>query len=137
LFPVSCGEDFIIAKIILHNIFHSLILLLCLFLKVQRRKPLNPAAAKLWYSILKSVGLARGKEVAKLLDETTSNPKEAEMTRFQLLKVIVRLFLEGHTVQLGELGSLRLSARVEGSETEAAMNVNKIKSVHIHFIASA
>ncbi|MDR1341473.1 MAG: hypothetical protein LBK58_15695, partial [Prevotellaceae bacterium] len=31
------------------------------------------------------------------------NPKEAEMTLFQLLKVIVRLLLDGHTVQLGEL----------------------------------
>jgi nucleoid DNA-binding protein len=50
-------------------------------------------------------GLVKEKEVAKLLsDETTLNPKEAEMTLYQLLKVIIRLLLDGHTVQLGELG---------------------------------
>jgi predicted histone-like DNA-binding protein len=107
------------------------------FKKIQRGNPSNPAAPKLWYPILKSLGLVKEKEVAKLLaDETTLNPKEAEMTLFQLLKVIVRLLLEGHTVQLGELGSFRLTARGEGSETEAEVNANKIKSVHIHFTAS-
>ncbi|MDR3267307.1 MAG: HU family DNA-binding protein [Tannerella sp.] len=46
------------------------------------------------------------KDVAKLLaEETTLNPKEAEMTLYQLLKLIVRLLLEGHTVQLGDLNN--------------------------------
>jgi predicted histone-like DNA-binding protein len=105
--------------------------------KVQRGNPSNPAAPKLWYLILKSVGLVKEKEVAKLLaDETTLNPKEAEMTLYQLFKVVIRLLLEGHTVQLGELGSFRLTARSEGAETEDEANANKIKSVHVHFTAS-
>jgi predicted histone-like DNA-binding protein len=81
--------------------------------------------------------MVREKEVAKLLaDETTLNPKEAEMSLYQLLKVIIRLLLDGHTVQLGELGSFRLTVRSEGSETEDEVNANKIKSVHINFVAS-
>lgn len=45
-------------------------------------------------------------EVAKLVaDETTLNPKEAEKAVYQLEKVMERLLLDGHTVQLGELGS--------------------------------
>jgi predicted histone-like DNA-binding protein len=107
------------------------------FKKVLRGNPSNPAAPKRWFPILKSIGLVKEKEVAKLLaDETTLNPKEAELTLYQLLKVVVRLLLDGHTVQLGELGSFRITARGEGSETEAEVNVNKITSVHIHFTPS-
>jgi predicted histone-like DNA-binding protein len=107
------------------------------FKRVQRGNPSKPAEPKLWYLLLKSVGLVKEKEVAKLLaDETTLNPKEAEMAISQLFKVVIRLLLEGHTVQLGELGSFRLIAHSEASETEAEANANKIKSVSVHFTAS-
>jgi predicted histone-like DNA-binding protein len=91
----------------------------------------------LWHPILKSVGLVKEKQVAKLLaDETTLNPKEAEMTLYQLLKVIVNLLLEGHTVQLGTLGSFRLTARTEGSEKVEEANAGKIKHLLLRFTAS-
>jgi predicted histone-like DNA-binding protein len=106
--------------------------------KIQRGNPRDPKAPKLWYPILKSVGLVREKEVAKLLaDETTLNPKEAEMTLFQLLKVLLRLLLDGHTVQLGELGTFRLVIRTEGSENEADANASKIKNLLLQFTSSA
>jgi predicted histone-like DNA-binding protein len=106
--------------------------------KVQRGNPANPSAPKLWYPILKSLGLVKEKEVAKLLaDETTLNPKEAEMTIFQLLKVVVKLLLDGHTVQLGELGSFRLTIHSEGSETEEEVSANKIRNVQIRFTPSS
>jgi predicted histone-like DNA-binding protein len=107
------------------------------FKKVLRGNPSNPTAPKKWYPILKSLGLIKEKEVAKLLaDETTLNPKEAEMTLYQLLKVIIRLLLDGHTVQLGELGSFRLTVHSEGSETEDEVSANKIQSVHVRFTPS-
>jgi predicted histone-like DNA-binding protein len=105
--------------------------------KVQKGNPSNPSAPKLWYPVLKSIGLTKEKQVAQQLsEETTLNPKEAEMAFYQLLKVIVRLLLDGHTVQLGELGSFRLTSRSEGSATEEEVNPNKIKGVRIHFTAS-
>ncbi|MDR2804813.1 MAG: HU family DNA-binding protein [Dysgonamonadaceae bacterium] len=108
-----------------------------LYKKVQKSNPANPSAPKLWYPLLKSIGLVKEKQVAKQLsDETTLNPKEAEMTLYQLLKVIANLLLDGHTVQLGELGSFRLTSRSEGSLTEEEATPNKIKSVHLHFTAS-
>jgi nucleoid DNA-binding protein len=56
--------------------------------------------------VLKSTGLVKEREVARLLsEETTLNPKEAEMAVYQLLKVVVRLLPDGHTVQLGVPGS--------------------------------
>jgi predicted histone-like DNA-binding protein len=107
------------------------------FKRVQRGNPSNPTAPKKWYPILKSVGMVKEKEVTQLLaDETTLNPKEAEMSIYQLLKVIIRLLLEGHSVQLDDLRSFRLTARREGSDTEREVNATKIKSVHVHFIPS-
>jgi predicted histone-like DNA-binding protein len=105
--------------------------------KVRRGNPANPAAPKLWYPILKSVGLVKEKEVSKLLaEETTLNPKEAEMTLYRMLKVITRLLLDGHTVQLGELGSFRITVRSKGSATEEEVNPNKITELRVHFTSS-
>jgi predicted histone-like DNA-binding protein len=105
--------------------------------KIQRGNPANPSAPKLWYPLLKSIGLVKEKQVAQqLADDTTLNPKEAEMAFYQLLKVIVNLLLDGHTVQLGELGTFHLTSRSEGSATEEEAVPNKIKNVRIHFKAS-
>ena len=71
--------------------------------KVQNVNPRDPKGVRKWYPILKSVGQVDEHEVAKLVsDETTLNPKEAEMAVYQLEKVMERLLLDGHTVQLGE-----------------------------------
>jgi predicted histone-like DNA-binding protein len=107
------------------------------FKKVLRGNPSKPTASKRWYPILTSIVLVKEKKIAKLLaDETTLNPKEVEMTLYQLLKVITRLLVDGHTVQLGDLGSFRVTSHGEGSDTEAEVNASKIKSVHAHFISS-
>jgi predicted histone-like DNA-binding protein len=117
---------------------HLIFLFMPLFYKkVQRGNPLKPAAPKLWYPILKSVGLVKEKKLAKLLaDETTLNPKEAEMTLYQLLKVITNLLLDGHTVQLGELGTFRLTIRSDGSATKEEVSATNIKAIQLHFTSS-
>jgi predicted histone-like DNA-binding protein len=81
--------------------------------------------------------LVREREIAKkLAEETTLNPKEAEMAISQLKKVVIELLLEGHTVQLGELGSFRLTITADGSTTEREVTANKIKKVNVRFTAS-
>jgi predicted histone-like DNA-binding protein len=108
------------------------------FNKTERGNPANPVAQKRWYPILKSTGLVKEREVAKLLaDETTLNPKEAEMAVSQLTKVVIHLLLDGSTVQLGTLGSFRLTAKTEASNTEAEVTGAKIKKVHVRFIESS
>lgn len=107
------------------------------FNRVKRQNPSDRTAPQLWYPVLKSLGLVKEKEVAKqLADETTLNPKEAEMAIYQLFKVIIRLLLAGHTVQLGDLGTIRLTASSEGSATEEEANATKIKQLNARFIAS-
>jgi predicted histone-like DNA-binding protein len=83
------------------------------------------------------MGLVKEKEVAKrVAEETTLNPKEAEFAISQLFKVIVELLLNGNTVQLGELGTFRLTVSSEGSATELEVTVGKIKNVNVRFSAS-
>ena len=74
--------------------------------KVRRGNPSKPDGedAKKWYVILKSIGRMGEKEVAKeISDETTLNPKEAELAIYQFQKVLTKALLNGNTVQLGEL----------------------------------
>jgi predicted histone-like DNA-binding protein len=107
------------------------------FNKTERGNPGNPDAAKKWYPVLKSTGLVREREVAKLLaDETTLNPKEAEMAVSQLLKVLTVLLMNGSTVQLGSLGSFRLTASTVPSDTAAEVTGAKIKKLNVRFSES-
>jgi hypothetical protein len=64
-----------------------------LYNKVERGNPANPGVLKLWHPILKSTGMIREKEVTKrIADETTLNPKEAEVTATQIKNVNIRFF---------------------------------------------
>lgn len=108
-----------------------------LFNKVKRGNPAKPQAPRKWYPVLKSTGLVREKQVAKLLaDETTLNPKEAEFAIAQLQKVVVNLLLSGNTVQLGDLGSFRVTVHAEGAETKEAVTSKQIKKLTVRFSES-
>ncbi len=75
--------------------------------------------------------------VARLIsDETTLNPKEAEMAIYQLEKVMGRLLLNGYTVQIGEFGSFSLTANSIGCKDEIEVTGDTIKRVRIVFRAS-
>ena len=109
-----------------------------LYNKVERGSFLNKDAPKKWYPVLKSMGMIKEKDVAKrLADETTLNPKEAEMAVAQLMKVVSNALLNGNTVQLGELGSFRLTASTESSDTKGEVTAAKIKKLNVRFTESA
>lgn len=105
--------------------------------RVQR--PVNPGdaeSAKKWYPRVKSISLASEKEVAQLIsDETTLNPKEAEMALAQLEKAVKILLLAGRNVRLGDWASFYVTVTSEGTEAEEECNATKIKKVvpHCHF----
>ena len=102
--------------------------------KLQRKNPLNPEEPAKWYPVVKTASMMREKEVARqIADETTLNPKEAEMALSQLQKVMIRALLNGQSVQLGDWGSFYLTLNAEGSETEAEATPSKIKKVNIRF----
>jgi nucleoid DNA-binding protein len=48
--------------------------------------------------------------VKQMADETTLNPKEAEMAIVQLAKIAKRLLMQGYTLNLEDMSSLRQAA---------------------------
>ena len=102
--------------------------------KIQRKNPLKPEEEGKWYVSIKSIGRIGEKEVAKeIADETTLNPKEAEMAIYQFQKVLVRALLDGKTVQLGEIGSFQVTINSKGVEKEADVNATLVKKVNLRF----
>lgn len=105
-----------------------------LYNKIQRGNPAKPAEPKKWYISVKSLGQVGEKEVAKqIADETTLNPKEAEMAIAQFEKILLRLLLNGHTVQLGDWGSFHLTISSEGVENEKDATPVNVTGVNIRF----
>jgi predicted histone-like DNA-binding protein len=102
--------------------------------KVQRKNPSDPNATPKWYPALRTTGMLKEKEVARqIADETTLNPKEAEMALSQLHKIMLRALHNGQSIQLGDWGSFHLTLNAEGSETEADVSATKVRKVNIRF----
>lgn len=107
-----------------------------IYSKIQRRNPLKPNEPAKWYPVLKTTKMIREKEVAKqIAEETTLNPKEAEMALSQLQKIMIRTLLNGQSIQLGDWGSFYLSLHTDGSDTEAEATAAKVKKINIRFTA--
>jgi predicted histone-like DNA-binding protein len=104
------------------------------FKKTQRSDPRNPAGARKWYLILKSLSTKRTKEIARRMsDETTMNPKEAEMALYELVKVMKSIFKEGSTVQIDDLGTFYLTGNSSASDTEEEVTARNCNAIHIRF----
>ncbi len=107
-----------------------------LYNKVRKGNPAKPEDPKKWYLNLKSLGMIGEKEVARqIADETTLNPKEAEMALAQFEKILQRLLLDGHTVQLGDWGFFQLTLHCAGADTEKEAVVANVKKINIRFKA--
>jgi predicted histone-like DNA-binding protein len=104
------------------------------FNKVERGKPADPTAPKKWYAVLKSLGQITEKEVAKLMaDETTMDRKEVEMAIDRFEVILIRLLLDGHSVQLGDWGSFHLTCNSTASDTKAEVSANSITNLNVRF----
>jgi predicted histone-like DNA-binding protein len=102
--------------------------------KVERGNPQNASAPKKWYATLKTIRQVREKEVAKLVaDETTINNKEVEMALDQFQKILIRLLLDSHSVQLGDWGSFHLTCNSEGADAKEGVAAGSIKNLNVRF----
>ncbi len=107
-----------------------------LYRKIQRVNPLDKEASRKWYPVVKSLGTLSEKEVAKRIsDETTLNPKEAEMALAQLEKVLISGLLDGYTVKIGDWGSFQVTVNAEGVDSEKEVTATKITKVNVRFTA--
>lgn len=105
--------------------------------KVEKMNPKDAAAPKKWYASLKSIGLKKEKELAVLATEgTTLDPKEAQLAFSRFGTVILRALLDGHTVEIEDLGSFRLTASSEGVDSKEELTANHIKGINMRFVPS-
>ena len=66
-------------------------------------------------------------------DETTMNPKEAEMAIYELVKILKRELKEGKTISIDDFGTFYLTATTEGTDTEEAVHANNIAGLNLRF----
>ena len=103
--------------------------------KVQRKNPQNRTAPGKWYASLKSIGIRRESEIAVMAaDGTTLDPKEAQLAYSRFGKITIQSLLDGHTVEIENLGSFRLTVNSEGVETKEEVTANQIKSINLRFV---
>jgi predicted histone-like DNA-binding protein len=106
------------------------------FNKVERANPLKRDEAKKWYPSLKTVTQLQQREVAKeIAEETTLNPKEAELALEQFQKVLIRNLLAGNSVQLGDWGWFSLTCSGSPADSRDTLTAANIKKLKIRFIA--
>ena len=101
--------------------------------KVARRNLQKPNEPAKWYLCNKSIGTVTESEVARqIAEETTLNPKEAEMALAQLRKIVLRNLHAGNTVRLGDWAYFYATLQCEGAETEKEAVPAKVKKVAMH-----
>ena len=103
--------------------------------KVEKVNPQKREEPKKWYAVLKSIGLKKESEVAVLAaDGTTLDPKEAQLAYSRFGKVVMRMLLDGHTVEIENLGTFRLTINSEGVDKKEDLSPKQIKKVNLRFI---
>ena len=102
------------------------------FNKMQRAvNPGDAESAKKWYPVAKATRQVGEHEMARLIaDETTLNPKEAEMALAQMSKIAKRMLLEGCTVKLGDWATIHVTLTAKGSDTEEECTGAKVTRVN-------
>ena len=99
----------------------------------QKRNPAKPNEPRKWHLYCKSIGTVSESEVARqIAEETTLNPKEAEMALAQLRKIVLRNLQAGNTVRLGDWAYFYTTLQCEGAETEEEAVPAKVKKVVMH-----
>ncbi len=97
--------------------------------KVKKKNPMSGEVK--WYVSAKTIKQVDDKEVARLIaDETTLNPKEAEMAIAQLEKVMLNLLKNGYSVKMGDWASFSVTLSSHGVASAAEVDAKLVKGVN-------
>ena len=105
---------------------------------VKRKHPGNPDAPKKWYATPLSASPQSVKVMTRVATEnTTLAPKELEAALELLGNYARQQLLQGHSVKVGDLGTLRITIQSEGVEDITQYNPQTmIKGARILFTPS-
>lgn len=103
----------------------------------ERKDPRNPEMSGKYYAQAQAKGIANLEELAEKISYSTT------MTRGDVKGVLAALedeiserLLNGEIVQLGDVGTFRVTIQSNGCETAELFNVSNIKRANIAFRAS-
>ena len=101
---------------------------------IERGNPSDVTKPKKFYAQAVSDGETSLKELAKRAAQiSTVSYTDTLAVITSLMEVIPDVLADGKTVRLGELGSLYISNKSEGSETAEKVNPSNIKSAKVDF----
>ncbi len=104
------------------------------FKAAAKFNPQKKTAAKKYYAVAQSSGEVNVRKLAKQIAEiTTVSLPDIIAALESLVMIIPQHIAEGRIVRLGELGSLRVSVKSEGSDTEQEVNAGKITKARYVF----
>jgi predicted histone-like DNA-binding protein len=100
----------------------------------ERGLPNDPQAPKKLYASPVSKGRKSIQAISKdLADISSLSRGDVQNVLMNLVDQIPKYLLDGQSVSLGELGSMRLSFSSEGVENEGQFNTNMVKNMKIIF----
>lgn len=105
---------------------------------IKRAHPTKPDEPKKWYATpLSEVALSVKAMTRAATENTTTAPIEMESALELFSKYAVKQLQQGHTVRLGDLGTLRITFKSEGIEDITQFNPNTmIKDARVLFTPS-
>ncbi len=131
------GDIVIVKNIIIFNKYNNSPLIFIQMIKyklVERRNPSKPEATKKLYA----TPVLSGKKTLKaisvdIVEKSSLTRGDVNSTLDNLVDQIPKYLLDGNSVNLGDLGTLRLSFSSEGVESAEEFNASMIKNVKIIF----
>ncbi|GAB3827994.1 HU family DNA-binding protein [Hymenobacter jeollabukensis] len=105
---------------------------------VQRGLPGTTTGPKKWYASVRSRGVTTERGMADKISRSTSlSSSDVKAALESLLQEIPRELAEGQIVQLGDLGSFRVTLQSDGTDTESAFTAAQIRKIKVNFVPSA
>jgi len=102
---------------------------------ITKKDPRNPSAPPRYYASLKSSGRSDMRQVAKEIGAISTVSSGDTMAVLEgLLTVVPQELADGRVVELGELGSFRLSARSESALEPGEISARSITGVKVIFM---
>ena len=102
--------------------------------KIVRTNPLNPAAPGKYYARPVTEGTVTKKTLAEDLVLISSLSRgDISSVIENLIDILPKYLLMGKSVQLGELGTLRVSFSSEGADTKEELNTKMIRGRKVLF----
>lgn len=104
---------------------------------IQKANPRELKSQRKWYVRPVKAGTVSNKQLSKDIAAKSSLTKGAVMNVIEnMVNEIPRYLMEGYSVNLNDLGTLRLSLSSEGADTPDKFSSENIKNVRVIFTPS-